>query len=342
MKLQEILEQQVSFYYDASDAKSIIPVDLGTILNMIKDGWSVGWGNIPRDLKQTTTYIRTVYQTRTEDDYRKAKKGLPMFTGSATFSYRAKERVSTYNNILIIDFDGLQTEKDMLDFKAKVIQWSRELHVFAIWRSPGKGLKAAMFHDNANALLHTALVHEVKNTLYPKTPTNIFDLNCSDVSRACYICYDPDIWISPGTDIEPYHFQNIAGVVPGLPSQSSGARQSYGKFQHSAEERAKNAEWQKVTSDKTLLNKLHKTCDYSNPNYFKDGNRHKEIKRRATLCCKDGVLYENALASLKGKFGPNSKAGMNEKDIESMVNSCYNLARGDFGEGRWRFLQKHP
>ena len=32
-------------------------------------------------------------------------------------------------------------------------------------------------------------------------------MNCSNLTRTCFICHDPDIWVNPRKDeIEPYHF----------------------------------------------------------------------------------------------------------------------------------------
>lgn len=76
----------------------------------------------------------------------------------------------------------------------------------------------------------------------------------------------------------------------------------------------------------------------TNPDYYKDGNRHKEVLRRATLYCKNGILYENAIVSLVGQFGEKSRAGLNDADICSMVNSCYNKARQDFGVDRANYV----
>ena len=83
---------------------------------------------------------------------------------------------------------------------------------------------------------------------------------------------------------------------------------------------------------------LIKDFNSNNPDYYKDGNRHSEVKRRAVIYCKDGILYENAVWSLCGQFGKNSKAGLNDEDVRGMVSGCYKNARGEFGCERERYL----
>ncbi len=295
------------------------------------------WNGIDRDLIQPTTTLRQLAKATDEDPYKEYKRTLPMFAGSGIFSYRSNEKISSYNNVLILDYDLTRpSEQDIIDLKNTLIQNARQLHLFAIWRSPGHGVKSAMLHDNTNPDLHYDLFEEVKATFYPPGGIKV-DERCKNVSRTCFISYDPDMWLTDDIEIEPYHF-NQSNHTPRSKSPSS---RSYGHFQHTSEEYEKNRIWQNTISDKTLLNKLHKTADRHNPNYYKDGYRHSEIIRRATLCCKDGVLYDNAIVSLKGKFGSNSRAGINENDIESMVNSCYNLSRAEFGIDRDKFMTKN-
>ncbi len=337
MTIDKILRQQVSYYQNAKDALSLLPITYELVFNMIRKGKAKDWNGEDRNLIPLTQTLRQLAKATDEDPYKEYKRTLPMFTGSGVFDKRGKEFISSYNNVLILDYDLTQPpEQEIIDLKNTLIRNARQLHLFAVWRSPGHGVKAAMLHDNTNPLLHSDLFEEVKATFYPPGGIKVDD-SCKDVSRSCFISYDPDMWLTDDIEIEPYHFDQ-SNHTPSSKSQSS---RSYGHFQHTAEEIEKNRIWQETVSDKTLLNKLHKTADRHNPNYYKDGYRHQEIIRRATLCCKDGVLYENALVSLKGKFGGNSRAGIDEKDIESMVNSCYNLCRAEFGIDREKFIGKN-
>ena len=68
------------------------------------------------------------------------------------------------------------------------------------------------------------------------------------------------------------------------------------KFVHTKNEIFLNNLYQSTCPDKTLMNMLIKSFNAYDPDYYKDGHRHKEIKRRATNIVKI-VLY------IKMKYG---------------------------------------
>lgn len=315
----------MTIYNNIQDTKGVMGFSLDYILDLIQDG--------SFSLKNTVEKCREYISQGNIDEYKSLKMTLPLFAGGGDFTYRNSnpQNLKSYSNILILDFD-FDDQAKIPSFKENLIRNATPLHLYAIWLSPGKGVKAAIIHDNQDPLLHHQLFTTLKNTLFPEA-----DPNCSDICRTTFLSYDPDLFINHDPDLVPYHFVPL----PGVPSkQSAATKKTYGKFTHTPEEIAMNEEFQKTTSDKTVQNKLHKVFNIKNPDYFKDGNRHSEVKRRAVLMCKDGVLIENAIASLVGQFGENSRASLNNKDIESMVNSCYNNARHEFGKDRNKFINK--
>ena len=314
---------KISIYNNATDVKG----SSMEIMDILKWIWSGENG-----LKEAITDIRT----NNDDEQVKAmKKNLPMFTPNGTFSYRNSQSLQQYSNFMVLDFD-FQDNNSILAFKQKLIQYADPLHLGAVWLSPKHGVKALMIHDNTDPACHYNLFWQVKN-LYPKTPE--FDTNCSDICRTCYLSYDPEIFINNSPYLQPYHFE----FDPTLSQQPTRKNHTCGgcggEFEHTDQEIVMNQSFQNRCSDKTLMNMLIKDFNSQNPDYYKDGERHNGIKRRAVIYCKDGVLYENAVWSLVGQFGERSKAGLNDDDVRGMVSGCYKNARGEFGRERNKYLQ---
>lgn len=301
------------------------------ILNVIKHS--------PNWLIEYTEQVRQAYQTD-KILYKQLKKSLlPVICPSGCFNYRNSDpsNLVEYSNILILDFDWENPDPVVIEnFRQSLIHYSTRLHLYAVWKSPAKGVKAALLHNNTDSAYHTELFISVKNKLFPRT--DALDMTGKDVCRACYLSHDPDLFINTDPNLTEYQFQHDPNYYV-QPTQT-GQHQAYRNFSHTPEEIAKNKLWQIGYTDKTLMNMIIKACNAADPDYYKDGHRHKEVMRRAIFYCKDGILFENALWSLIGQFGENSRAGLNNADIESMVNSCYNKARADFGVDRVTFLSK--
>lgn len=323
--------RKVSVYKNPSDTISQNWADLDDVLYQIQHS--------PLWIEKLTQELNILYY-QDKKAYKERKKALPLFSASGCFTYRNGDisNLLEYSDLLILDFDWENPEPKIIEeFKEKLIHYATPLHLYAIWKSPAKGVKAALIHDNTNPVYHTELFYSVKDNLFHNTPQ--YDMSGQDLSRTCFICHDPDLFINTDQMLTPYHFvHNPSFILPSSVSNSESTHTSYGQFQHTSQEIERNRWYQLVCTDKTLMNKMIRSFNAANPNYNKNGNRHSEVLRRATLYCKNGILYENAVISLVGQFGEKSRAGLKNADIRSMVNSCYNKARQEFGKGRVNFL----
>lgn len=318
--------EKVSFYKNATDVYGIMGgIEIEEILRWIMSG---DYG-----LKEAITDIRNC---TVDISVKELKKKLPLFTPNGVFGYRNANSLTDYTHVMVLDFD-FDTADRILEFKQRLIQYADPLHLYAVWLSPKHGVKALMVHDNTIPAYHYNLFWQVKKKLFPNTPE--FDTNCSDICRCCFLSYDPDIFINHS--VQPYHFV-FDSTVSQQPTQknyiTAEKNGSGGQFKHTPEEIALNTSFQAEYSDKALMNSLVKTFNANNPNYYKDGNRHTEIKRRAVIYCKDGILYDNAVWSLVGQFGENSRSGLKDDDVRQMVSSCYRNARAEFGCERNQYL----
>lgn len=326
-----------TFYENYLDVIGYSNFNFSDILNLIKTG---DYG-----LKEVITNLRML----TGNEYRTFKREkLPMFIGAGDFDYRVKDGLINYSNILILDFDRNDENNDngiLLELKHYLVEHANQLHLYAIWLSPGHGVKAALIHDNPDANYHYDLYWTVEDELFSEArelfPTIQYDPNCSDFTRTCFLSYDPDIFVNDSEQLEPYHFEPRENIrhqeLKPKKHYTIGRRTA---FEHTEEEIMLNRHFQEVCPDKRLMNYLIKSFNAHNPNYYKDGNRHTEIKRRAAIYVKDGVLFDNAVWSLVGQFGEGTWANLENNHIQSLVASIYNIARADFGTERMLYLEK--
>lgn len=323
----------VTLYKNCTDVIGSKNYNLNYLLHLIKSG--------DNGLAETIINLRGLLAKGDVEGYKKNKeRTLPMFAASGNFKYRNSDlsNLQDYSNIVVVDLDWKSPDQQTIMYhKNYLIQNADSFHLYAVWLSPGHGIKCAIIHDSIWPEYHYNLVMQIRRDLFNDSP--LFDTNCTNIDRTCFMSYDPDLWIND-KDFVPYHFVVDPSLSPA--KTTSHKRICNGKrFQHTQEEIEANVKFQELCSDKTLMNALIKSFNRSNPDYYKDGNRHREVKRRAVIFCKNGILYDNALWSLKGQFGINSKAGLDDNDIEGMVSSCYRNASGEFGEGRMKYQDGH-
>jgi hypothetical protein len=114
------------------------------------------------------------------------------FTLSGAFWTRKNDALLQYSNLLQIDLDHL-TEKEMLTVLERL---KTSPHIKYIWRSiSGDGLKAAGLIDGAD---HVGGYRAFEAHVKELTGKQI-DEACKDVSRLCFMSYDPNLWANPNS-----------------------------------------------------------------------------------------------------------------------------------------------
>ena len=90
-----MINKTVSYYNNADDSKSKIRYNLDYVLGIIRDN---------QELFQQTVRVRSM---PTEEEYKQAKKLLPMFVSSGIFDHRNDDirNLKEYFNVLVLDFD---------------------------------------------------------------------------------------------------------------------------------------------------------------------------------------------------------------------------------------------
>lgn len=142
--------------------------------------------------------LRQVYGSDKEK-YDLQKKKLHAITFSGTFSSRRKpaaKKLQIHSNILLADLDKLSSDK-LAEVRQGV---TSDPHVCFVFASPsGHGLKVGIRIDGDRhaesfvaAQAHFKSVHGVE-----------IDESCKDVSRLCFISYDPDVWVNQSPAVLP-------------------------------------------------------------------------------------------------------------------------------------------
>ena len=141
-------------------------------------------------LKNQTIQLRTRLD---KVDNRSFKSiSFPYATFSGTFSARNNSSLLQHSGLIAIDFDHLENPVVIKNLLLKDSYFETEL----LFTSPnGNGLKWIIKIDIGH-YSHTENFKAISN--YIKSTYSIgIDTSCKDVSRATFLCYDPDVFIHP-------------------------------------------------------------------------------------------------------------------------------------------------
>ncbi len=132
--------------------------------------------------------LRILYHSGSNEAFTAGKKSLPAFTPSAQYQGgRKAEYLTGYNRIVILDLDKLE---QVAPVRAKIEQCPYTLSCFL---SPsGNGLKILVKTDNS-AAKHKEAFLAVQAHYEHLTGVKI-DPSGKDLSRLCFVSYDPDIF----------------------------------------------------------------------------------------------------------------------------------------------------
>ena len=148
--------------------------------------------------KKQINDIRYHLKNGNEDEAVKIKSNLPCMTISATFKERRKkDYVDSYTGLLHLDYDKLENAEEV---KTNLISIP---YTYSAFISPsGNGVKVLVKSDNAMSS------HEVAfNSLreyYDKIVNVESDSSVKDITRLCYMSYDPDLYLNETSEIFKY------------------------------------------------------------------------------------------------------------------------------------------
>lgn len=184
---------EFSTYRSVSDTKPTGALSLGDLITSIK-----GESN-----RTQVERIRRLVSEKEIEKAKEVKKGLPAVTPSGIFKKRCIAGLQSHSGILCIDFDHCG--------RGAKIGLSSDKHTLLVFTSPGgEGVKLFVRIDPAR--------HEESFTYAERYYREQYDLTvdpqCSDVSRLCFLSYDPEIVFRPNADLLPFDDKPQESTLP--------------------------------------------------------------------------------------------------------------------------------
>jgi len=148
------------------------------------------------DLIRNDEYLETTQQLRSITDKKEASKfkaaNFDYVTFSGIFSQRKDELLLRHSGLITVDFDHIQ---DIPLLRSKLLQ-DEYFETELMFISPsGNGLKWIISIELSEA---RHIDYFISISAYIKQVYNLdIDKSGKDISRACFLCYDPDACINP-------------------------------------------------------------------------------------------------------------------------------------------------
>ena len=217
------------------------------------------------------------------------KENLPYVTFSGLFSSRANDKLITHSGYICIDLDHIGKNGQMKELqdaiKGKIIP-------SLMFVSPsGTGLKA-VFAIDVNEGSHLQYYNALKSFFKEKFSLDI-DKACKDVSRACFLCHDPEVFFSDSPTLLNKTFipGDLTTGLKKLPASSKDESSIY-----EAAEKWTNSQ---IT--------------------FMEGNRNQYITTLAGACNRMGISEQFA----SNQLGSFATEGFTQQEIDSTIKSIY-------------------
>lgn len=179
---------EIVTYYSSHKSNFTQPVDLEKVLCDFRSG----------RFSSEISKLRELLAQQDEQSYKEAKKKLSAVAFCGEFQGgHAKNNLVRYNNLLVFDIDHLSEE----EMRKADSAMSSDNHILAFWVSPsGRGYKGLIRVNFQNTGNGNDLDYYYKKAF--KLVTEYFyiqfrielDKNCSDYSRICYVCWDPNLY----------------------------------------------------------------------------------------------------------------------------------------------------
>jgi hypothetical protein len=166
-------------------AKETKPARIETILAAVQEG---RW-------KSQVEIVRDAYAKGGKEGARHPKTRLPGAIFSGEFSQRSGSDLICHSGVLCADLDDLN--EDIIEVRRRIVA---DPFTLACFTSPtGTGLKVLIpvYPDEER---HAASFHTVQQH-YKQTYGLDIDPKCGDLSRLCFVSYDPDLFMNPAANV---------------------------------------------------------------------------------------------------------------------------------------------
>jgi hypothetical protein len=167
--------------------------------NKVKDNQLIILSDVLSDIK-SSPINQALITLKRQAKYNKSDLPVIYFSVSALkINHRNNKNVSQHSGIIVIDIDNLE-DNIVTDVRSKL---TKDKYVLSVFYSPSKQLKVLfkVKPDLTNHLVNYINITDYLEEQYPELITQhpdkkIIDPSGKNIARACYISYDPDIYIN--------------------------------------------------------------------------------------------------------------------------------------------------
>ena len=233
----------------------------------------------------------------------KLKKNLPSVCFSGLFSIREDDKLENYTNLIVIDID----DKDPSTIRSLKKKLVKDKTVVSFFDSPRMGLKVISYVDTP-AEMHKVYAYRHMEAYYRDSYKVSIDPKCKNISRLCYLSYDPDL-----------HYRDDFEVV---------------RIDIKAVDRTiKKMKPKAVVNKDFLINGAGEVFDIcvkitraSQAGSYHKGNRNNYLFCLACNLNRAGMDCEMALSLVWNRYN-----SLDFKEVSAAVNSAYRHNAADFG-----------
>lgn len=260
--------------------------------------------NPPTELKQKISEIRKAPEK--EQGELKIKL-LPLICPSGIFSERADDKLIKMSPAICLDLDNVKDQDTV----------RRELsgceNVLATFTSPtGTGLKVIILHDLDRPELNPALYNWIGSQLHLTGRSDLkFDPHCGNISRACFVSCDKDMYLNP--EAKPMNVD--PGMLEGISVPKTHATR---KDKSSADNPTLITPLTDPEKIKEIIVEEHELFERFFPMY--PGVRNANLYRLASFFHDAGIPEETAASYLSAYYGQD---GFEVNEIITTVKSAY-------------------
>jgi len=178
----DLLARKVSFFASVRETSPSQAMTVGGVLDAMRDG---RW-------REPMVAMRADFREGRQAYYKAKKEALPAVTFSGVFGRHSITGLRDHSGLLCVDFDDLGVR---LSDARRAIE--ADSHALAVFVSPsGNGLKGLVPIAAADAEGHRRCF-DAAAAHFRRLGFGA-DAHCRDVSRLCFVSYDPDLWIRQG------------------------------------------------------------------------------------------------------------------------------------------------
>lgn len=288
------MDHSCNIYRNVEDSSCLNVVKVTSILQAIKDGKWKGVVLPVRELKANGTKKQV-------DD---AKKLLPAVTWSGVFEDRRLDaNMVHYNKLMVVDIDEI-TKTRLKRLKKELVN---NPMIYAFFNGPTKGIKVLIFISAEQEWHNTHTFWHIEK-LFKEMYGIKIDPSGKNLSRLCFVSYDPDLYLNP----EPMELTIEEQEDP------NGGFVSINNHDFSA--------CAPETDATVIMERCIKMVKKSKTGGFYQGNRNNYIFSLSCLCCEFGMNPELALGLVSTRY-----QSLAFKEIRTTLESAYKRSYKNFG-----------